>query len=151
MQCAAVTISSSLFIAAVPLITVAVQLRLSTPSAAKVSLPTVGYPADAVVDGTARGAMPATAPLRPASGTQCAAEAGRVPSGGRPDVRSLLSAAWLKPLAACVRAGVQCRSAAASCALVNVSVCTFRHPAGLAGAAARPAAAAPAAGRAAAV
>src|SRR5712692_8575801 len=54
MQCAAVTISSSLFAAAVPLITVAVQLRLSTPSASKVSLPTVGYPSDAAVAGLAR-------------------------------------------------------------------------------------------------
>src|SRR5450432_466603 len=123
MQCAAVSIRSSLFAAAVPLITVAVQLRLSTPSALKVSLPIAGYPLEAVVDGAApSGGEAATALLSPASGTQSVAADGRVPRGGGGSVPRRRRAAWEKPLAAFIRAAVQYRSAAASCALVNVSV-----------------------------
>src|ERR1700722_8552343 len=85
-QCAAVTISSSLFFAAVPSITVAVQLRLRTPSTRKVSLPTVGIsrvavavdaPACMLDDEDASGARAFAAVIRLASGTHCVAAGGR--------------------------------------------------------------------------
>jgi hypothetical protein len=52
----------ALLVAVAPLITVAVQLRLSTQTASKASLPTVEYRSDAVVDGTTRALDAPTTP-----------------------------------------------------------------------------------------